>query len=89
MAKYDGVDWTDRATWHCNDNVHPSRHGTYDGISMHPYEVRAGSAAQCSVACVQRGRCLRERCDGGGAVLGCASAARAADHASPHRTASA
>ena len=39
MAKYANVDWTDQANWHCNDHVHPSRHGTYDGISMHPYEV--------------------------------------------------
>lgn len=23
----------------CWAQVHPSRHGTYDGISMHPYEV--------------------------------------------------
>lgn len=39
LSKYDGVDWNDCSNWHCNDNVHPSRHGTYDGISMHPYEV--------------------------------------------------
>lgn len=39
MAMYANVDWHDPANWNCNDQVHPSRHGTYDGISMHPYEV--------------------------------------------------
>jgi len=40
MARYaPGVDWRDRAHWHCNDNAHPSRHGTYDRISMHPFET--------------------------------------------------
>ncbi|KFM23219.1 hypothetical protein F751_3410 [Auxenochlorella protothecoides] len=33
------VDWRDRANWNCNNNVHPSRHGTYDGLSMHPFET--------------------------------------------------
>jgi hypothetical protein len=33
------VDWRDRRHWRCNNNVHPSRHGTYDGITMHPYET--------------------------------------------------
>ena len=40
MARYrPGVDWRDQRHWDCNDNVHPSRHGTYDGISMHPFET--------------------------------------------------
>ena len=40
MARYrPGVDWRDRRHWDCNDNVHPSRHGTYDHISMHPFET--------------------------------------------------
>lgn len=39
MAKYRGVDWSDPRHWRCNNNVHPSRHGTYDGISMHPFET--------------------------------------------------
>lgn len=39
MAMYRGVDWHDKANWNCNANVHPSRHGTYDGISMSPYET--------------------------------------------------
>lgn len=34
-----GLDWTDPQHWSCNDNVHPSRAGLYDGISMHPYET--------------------------------------------------
>lgn len=34
-----GVDWRDDKHWGCNDNVHPSRHGTYDGITMHPFET--------------------------------------------------
>lgn len=33
------LDWRDERNWGCNDNVHPSRHGTYDGISMHPFET--------------------------------------------------
>jgi len=33
------VDWRDRRHWRCNNNVHPSRHGTYDGITMHPFET--------------------------------------------------
>ncbi len=39
------VDWRQQRHWSCNNNVHPSRRGTYDGISMHPYEtVRAAHA---------------------------------------------
>jgi len=34
-----GLDWRDDKHWSCNDNVHPSRHGTYDGITMHPFET--------------------------------------------------
>jgi len=34
-----GIDWADPQHWSCNDNVHPSRAGLYDGISMHPYET--------------------------------------------------
>lgn len=40
MSRYArGIDWSDRRHWSCNDNVHPSRAGLYDGISMHPYET--------------------------------------------------
>ena len=34
-----GTDWRDPRHWRCNNNAHPSRHGTYDGISMHPFET--------------------------------------------------
>lgn len=33
------TDWRDVRNWKCNNNVHPSRHGTYDGVSMHPFET--------------------------------------------------
>jgi hypothetical protein len=33
------VDWRDPVHWKCNDNVHPSRHGTYEGISLNPFET--------------------------------------------------
>ena len=33
------VDWREQRHWNCNNNVHPSRHGTYDHITMHPYET--------------------------------------------------
>lgn len=40
MSKYaKDIDWTNPQHWHCNNNVHPSRHATYDGISFHPYET--------------------------------------------------
>lgn len=39
LAYLTQVDWRDRRHWRCNNNVHPSRHGTYDGITMHPYET--------------------------------------------------
>ena len=40
MARYaPSTDWREKRHWHCNNNVHPSRHGTYDGISMHPFET--------------------------------------------------
>lgn len=34
-----GVEWSEDRHWRCNNNVHPSRHGTYDGITMHPFET--------------------------------------------------
>ncbi|BDA51679.1 hypothetical protein COCOBI_19-2350 [Coccomyxa sp. Obi] len=34
-----GVDWSKQEHWRCNNNTHPSRHGTYDGITMHPFET--------------------------------------------------
>lgn len=33
------IQWSDPQHWACNSNAHPSRHGTYDGISMHPFEI--------------------------------------------------
>lgn len=33
------IDWRDPRHHTCNDNIHPSRHGTYDSITMHPYET--------------------------------------------------
>lgn len=33
------MDWREQSHWGCNNNAHPSRHGTYDGISMHPFET--------------------------------------------------
>lgn len=40
MSKYDPqVDWRQREHWGCNDNAHPSRHGSYDGIAFTPYET--------------------------------------------------
>lgn len=40
MSMYpEDTDWRDSKHWGCNNNVHPSRHGTYDKITMHPFEV--------------------------------------------------
>ena len=40
MSRYSSeTDWREERHWHCNGNVHPSRHGTYDTISMHPFET--------------------------------------------------
>ena len=40
MSRYNpDTDWREERHWHCNSNVHPSRHGTYDSISMHPFET--------------------------------------------------
>ena len=39
LRPHQDVDWRDPAHWACNDNVHPSRHGTYSGIAFHPYET--------------------------------------------------
>ena len=40
LSKYRvGIDWRDPQHWGCNDQAHPSRHGTYDHISMHPFET--------------------------------------------------
>ena len=36
---YKGVDWTDRANWHCNSHQFAARSGKYFGGSMHPFET--------------------------------------------------
>lgn len=43
------TNWADLRHWACNDNVHPSREGTYDGISLHPFETvsRYHTCASC------------------------------------------
>ena len=38
-SRYQGVDWTDPASWDLNDNRHPSRAGAYGGVSIQPFEV--------------------------------------------------
>lgn len=41
MSRYArDVDWRQPLHWHCNNNAHPSRHGTYGpGTSLHPFET--------------------------------------------------
>ena len=39
LYRYQGIDWSDPANWDQNGNAPPSRQGTYDGISIHPFEV--------------------------------------------------
>ena len=40
MCRYPvGIEWSEERHWRCNNNAHPSRHGTYDGITMHPFET--------------------------------------------------
>jgi hypothetical protein len=39
LYRYQGIDWADPANWDQNDHAHPSRQGTYGGISIHPFEV--------------------------------------------------
>lgn len=34
-----GVDWRNRTNWHCNGRVAPDRQGTYDGLTVSPYEA--------------------------------------------------
>ena len=33
------IDWREQRHHSCNNNVHPSRYGTYDSITMHPFET--------------------------------------------------
>eukprot|EP00798_Chlamydomonas_sp_ICE-L_P026885 gene26885-4495_t len=40
MSMYvEDIDWRNSSNWNCNNNIHPSRHGTYDGIAFHPFET--------------------------------------------------
>eukprot|EP00201_Polytomella_parva_P008370 CAMPEP_0175065080 /NCGR_PEP_ID=MMETSP0052_2-20121109/15708_1 /TAXON_ID=51329 ORGANISM="Polytomella parva, Strain SAG 63-3" /NCGR_SAMPLE_ID=MMETSP0052_2 /ASSEMBLY_ACC=CAM_ASM_000194 /LENGTH=313 /DNA_ID=CAMNT_0016331539 /DNA_START=247 /DNA_END=1185 /DNA_ORIENTATION=+ len=40
MSRYDPrTVWSNKDNWNCNNNIHPSRHGTYGGLSFHPYET--------------------------------------------------
>ena len=34
-----GVNWRNSKNWNCNNQIHPSRSGSYFGISIHPMEV--------------------------------------------------
>lgn len=40
LLQYGHIDWRSSANWDCNNNVHPTRNGTYGaGMSVHPLEV--------------------------------------------------
>ena len=40
LLKYGlGVNWKDEANWFCNNQVHPSRECSYDGVSQNPLET--------------------------------------------------
>lgn len=40
MSRYaQDTDWREPKHWQCNNQVHPSRSGTYDSITMHPFET--------------------------------------------------
>ena len=39
LFRYSGVDWRNTKNWNCNNCRFPSRSGTNDGISMHPFET--------------------------------------------------
>lgn len=39
LLMYGSIDWRDKRNWACNSNKHPTRNGSYDGISVHPLEV--------------------------------------------------
>lgn len=40
LLQYGDVDWRAPANWDCNNNIHPTRNGTYGaGMSVHPLEV--------------------------------------------------
>lgn len=39
LYRYQGLDWRSPENWKLNECIHPSREGTYGGISIHPFEV--------------------------------------------------
>jgi hypothetical protein len=39
LHKYQNIDWLDEKNWNLNDNRHPSRHNSFYGHSINPYEV--------------------------------------------------
>ncbi len=40
LYKYQNIDWSNKENWfNQNNNAFPSRSGTYEGISIHPFEV--------------------------------------------------
>jgi hypothetical protein len=39
LKAYEKRDWLNKSGWNCNNFKHPSREGTYFGISIHPLEV--------------------------------------------------
>ena len=39
LKSYQGMDWRNESNWNCNTFKHPSRRGSYFGISMHPLEI--------------------------------------------------
>jgi len=39
LHKYQGINWLDRANWNMNNKIHPSRHNSFYGKSIIPYEV--------------------------------------------------
>lgn len=39
LRKYQNIDWTNVSNWKLNSNMHPSRHHSFYGNSINPYEV--------------------------------------------------
>lgn len=39
LCRYQGVDWRDKAQWHCNADESPYKESHYDGINVDPLEV--------------------------------------------------
>jgi hypothetical protein len=39
LHRYQNIDWKDKNNWTLNDNKHPSRHKSFYGQSIDPYEV--------------------------------------------------